>query len=527
MGPPPVRRLVSLSRFVFVAALAGNLTSPQYAGAQGVPLPRLAETGPSKQVRYMLHWIRRVCPLTDPADTTLTPAQRRALVGAMNRFVLAPYRYQELKQIQETWLAVPAATVVDHRERGVQGSVAPHPTGNRERLAEREKEREIKREERSRRRINRLQEMWLCGDWRDIEDFPRRVVVDSLLKQVRVSPHAAPSQPMPTGDAIGYASIRRGDGSSLRVANPDTASLRRILALFEDTLILDRIGEGDSGEYVRRVKIADRAKPLNDDVEARLDSLSQAVRAVVIERKLRHRWWWPVHGREQARMYWRQPSLSTLDVGFVSGSSKQGAAFTEVISAFVHPIRVSLNVVLASSKSDSTTPSQGTTNAAPNPSPETVTRFLNGGGLVNLSLTAPLLQLPPSISDELQVVVLAHPRFGGTLPALGVTARDSTLIYDAGIEIHTSLNDVQGGAGLFFQLRGGYAGGTGNFLPLIGVDPKKKVFGYATANAGVVFFEQFMITVGRPLAGPDALTDIGWQLGLTLMRRSASDALRE
>jgi hypothetical protein len=297
----------------------------------------------------------------------------------------------------------------------------------------------------------------------------------------------------------------------------DSTRIERARALFGDTLLRAEVGEGDSGEYIRRMRVADRDNELSDSILVLLDTLSQAARGVVIERKLRHRKWFPVHGREQARMFWRQPSFSTLDVGFVSGGLKQGAAYTEVITAFVHPLRISMNVVLASSKNDSATQA---TDAA-GTSVETVTRFLNGGGLVNVAVTYPLLQLPLSIGDEIQLVLLARPRFGGTLPALGATSRDSTLMYDAGLEIHASMNDPLGGAGLFFQARGGYAAGTGNFMQLMGVDPNDSGFRYATATVGVVFFDQFMITVGRLLAGPKPLTDVGWQLGLTLMRSSA------
>jgi len=262
---------------------------------------------------------------------------------------------------------------------------------------------------------------------------------------------------------------------------------------------------------------------------ARIDTLSMAARLVVIERKLRTRWFAPVRAREQAKAFWRQPGFSTLNVGSISGNGQQGAAFTELASPFLHPIRVSVNSVLASgadeAESDDT---PGTSQAAPdgaddsNASESAVTRFLNGGGLVNVGFAWPAIHaaLP---NEAASVMVLLAPRFGATLPALGASRRDSTLIYDAGSEFHLKATDLIGGAGVFFQLRWSLAGGTGQFADLLGTS--KKSFAYSTISTGFVLGERYTVTAGRTLSGPASLRRPGWQVGITAVRLGASTPL--
>jgi hypothetical protein len=76
------------------------LVATDRTAAQGVALPRLADTGPSEQVKYLQLWMRRVCPLTNADDTRLKELQKEALVRAMNRLALAPYREKDLRWIK-------------------------------------------------------------------------------------------------------------------------------------------------------------------------------------------------------------------------------------------------------------------------------------------------------------------------------------------------------------------------------------------------------------------------------------------
>jgi hypothetical protein len=76
--------------------------------------------------------------------------------------------------------------------------------------------------------------------------------------------------------------------------------------------------------------------------------------------------------------------------------------------------------------------------------------------------------------------------------------------------------DAVGGAGMFLMIRGGLAGGSGNFGELLGAE--RDHFGYTTLTAGLSLGNRYLINVGRTLVGPDALRDRGWQLGLTALR---------
>lgn len=258
-----------------------------------------------------------------------------------------------------------------------------------------------------------------------------------------------------------------------------------------------------------------------------LDTISMAARAVVIERKLKNRWRFPVRSREHAKAFWRQPDFSTLNVGALSAGTKGGASFTEIASPFLHALRVSVNAVLATDKSDESTAEAPPAAAAAasaaeeEPSKTAITRFVNGGGLINLGFAYPAAYIAAP-NGALSMMVLAVPRFGATIPALGASQRDTTLMYDAGLEFHVKSVDLTDGVGIFLQTRAAWAGGTSKFGSLLGVDNGKNNFGYSTLSTGFSFGGRYLITASRTLSGPRTLRDLGWQVGLTALRGPAS-----
>jgi hypothetical protein len=248
----------------------------------------------------------------------------------------------------------------------------------------------------------------------------------------------------------------------------------------------------------------------------------------VIERKLKNRWRFPVRSREQATAFWRQPDFSTLNVGAVSGGAGGGASFTEIASPFLHAWRVSVNAVLAAEKKEETTSetptdasTAGATAAETPPSDAAITRFVNGGGLVNLSFALPAAYVAVP-NGALSAMVLMVPRFGATVPAMGASQRDTTLMYDAGLEFHVKSVDLVDGFGVFLQTRSAWAGGTSRFGDLLGVEKGKDSFGYSTLSTGFSFAGRYLITASRTFAGPRSLRDLGWQVGFTAVRGPAS-----
>jgi hypothetical protein len=257
-----------------------------------------------------------------------------------------------------------------------------------------------------------------------------------------------------------------------------------------------------------------------------LDTLSMVARAAVVERKLRARVFAPVGSREQAMAFWRQPGFSTLNVGAVSGTSRSGAAFTELASPFLHAVRVSVNAVLSAEKEEGAAegPADGQAGAAQAEEPtseSTINRFVNGGGLLNVAFAWPAAHFNVP-NGAFSAMVLAVPRFGATVPALGANQRDSTLLYDLGTEVHLKSVDMVDGVGVFFQTRLARAGGSGKFGELLGVERGRNHFEYATLSTGLFFGNRYLITASRTLLGPETLRELGWQVGVTAMRAPAS-----
>ncbi len=254
-------------------------------------------------------------------------------------------------------------------------------------------------------------------------------------------------------------------------------------------------------------------------LRGRLDTLGRVALANVIQAKLRDRQWFPVHTHDQAAAFWKQPASSTLNIGAISGSTETGATFTEISSRFLHAVRLSFNTVIAAAK-DSTPAAAGTPAATPAPAPpakseSAIARFLNGGGLFNIAAALPAYHIaqPNGVVD---FIVLLAPRVGGTLPVLGATARDTTLLYDAGVELFLKSADYVDKVGFYAQSRIARAGGSERFMTLIG-DPGKKGTWYQTVSIGLSFEDKYLITISRTVAGPHSL-QTGWQIGTTLMR---------
>ena len=270
---------------------------------------------------------------------------------------------------------------------------------------------------------------------------------------------------------------------------------------------------------------------------ANLDTLSRIATAVIIRRKLATRHWFPVRGREQAAAFWQQSSFAPLNVTGISGSTKNGTAFTEILSPIVQALRMSVNVVLAAEQSDPAAAPAPATQSAALPAPSTgppatrladgdaaqknLQRFLNGGGLVNISVTAPALHVASSSGGTAAVVLLSS-RLGGNAPVLGAKAGENpTVSVEIGTELHARLIDRQSGAGFFLQLRTALAHGTSDYLNSIGITNNRPI-GYGTALLGINFDRQYVVTVSKPIAGPLSFRRSPFQVGLTLVRGGQS-----
>ncbi|MEO7455244.1 MAG: hypothetical protein ABIY52_03225 [Gemmatimonadaceae bacterium] len=292
--------------------------------------------------------------------------------------------------------------------------------------------------------------------------------------------------------------------------------------------IFPRLKDEDIRDIIERYLEAET----NVDRKARLDTLGRAALANVIQTTLRSRHWLPARTHDEAMAFWKQSSNSSLNVGAVSGSGDKGATFTEITSRFLHPIRISINAVLAATKDTAKSASiasgsgaqtskgaLGSAVAKDSTSASTVTRFLNGGGLFNVAAALPWLHYGTS-SGAADVVALVAARVGGTLPVLGATASDTTMLYDVGTELFFKSTDRIDGIGFFMQSRIAVAGGSKRFMTLIG-DAEKRQTAYQTVSVGLTIDDKYLITVSRTIAGPHSL-QTGWQIGTTLARSAAA-----
>lgn len=254
----------------------------------------------------------------------------------------------------------------------------------------------------------------------------------------------------------------------------------------------------------------------------RLDSLERVASANVVQRELRERSFRPVRSHDDAVEFWQQPSGSTLNIGAISGGNEQGATYTELGSRILHAFRFSFSAVIASGKDSTTSKVGDATKEDSSANGATISRFLNGGGLVNVGVAYPLAHLGTS-NGSADFLGIFAPRFGGTLPVLGASGRDTTLVYDLGTEFMFKSLDKLGGLGLYFQTRLGYAGGSPTFMRLIG-DGANRHTGYQTVTAGFTIDDRFIVSMSKTVSGPRSLQQTGWQVGVSLARGASSPA---
>jgi len=339
------------------------------------------------------------------------------------------------------------------------------------------------------------------------------------------------SVPAAANDTVGFGQVRRsGFARSLNaVATKPTIrmpdGLAEILDWIPPACVLQSDMTQDAvHDLVEPYRAAEKDKPKT----ARLDSLERVASANVVQRELRERRLFSVRSHDDAVAFWKQPSASALNIGAISGGGDQGATYVELASRFLKAVRFSFSTVMATGKdSAATTPAATTkpTDAAKidtTASGSTITRFLNGGGLLNVAAAYPLVHLgkPNGAAD---FVGLLAPRGGVTLPVLGANHRDTTLMYDAGAEfVFKSIDDL-GGLGVYFQTRVGFAGGSPTFMRLIG-DADQHHTGYQTVTGGITIDDRFVVTLSRTVSGPRSLQQTGWQVGVSLSRSASSPA---
>lgn len=339
---------------------------------------------------------------------------------------------------------------------------------------------------------------------------------------------------------------REGDELRLRVlsrlARGDPAGRRLLLS--GDTLPVrgyDDLDEKETGGLLQEFVDFEPSGELRDS----LQTLQQVARLVVVRRKLRTRAFFPVRAHEQAREFWRQQGFSTLNIASFTSGGERGAAFTEFASPILHAVRLSLSGVLATGGSGTSTSGSGS-GASGGPtttrgesqkgdkspaSEDALTRFVNGGGLVNAAGAWPVWHYVTRTASEpngaFAGTLLLTQRVGATLPRVDGAPRDSsTLMSDSGLEIHLRSTDfgvgAGGGVGAFAQLRLAYAAGSDRFGDQLGIANQADDFGYVSVTYGLFFAGRYLVTAGRIVAGPPTLRGLGWQIGLTAVRQGTS-----
>ena len=258
----------------------------------------------------------------------------------------------------------------------------------------------------------------------------------------------------------------------------------------------------------------------NEKRAAKLDTLMRAATAVVIQRKLVERHWFPVMSSAEAEAFWRQRGWAPLNVGSLSGTGASGVVFTELASPLLQAWRVSVNAVLVANSGTSTTPppTGATTTPASDPTtPEqrNIARLLAGGGLFNVSFTWPIASISwRSIGSD--VMWLFAPRFGVTAPVLGSSGIDSSTVNaDVGMELHAKVLDAEHGAGVVVQTRLATAAGSRDFVRSVGVTGRYVT--YATTSVGFLFCTKYLLTASKAWGGPRVIAKQPWQTGITVV----------
>jgi hypothetical protein len=443
------------------------------ASAQGITLPSPRTVGPSPAVRQLVQ-------LVADADTWIdedSVAAYGALQVVRYRLLLAPFGKRDLDQIlanpseDEIWSRL-HADVMEDGNRGVAMAI--------------------------RRRLRRLDEKTIAQQAQliafaltglDSASLPveRQATYGSQIKSLLES--------RDTGDDT---TLRQAVGSLVKLASPSAGPVPvdDEEALFLPSMIADGIRD--------------------DLLRARLDSLGRTAELVVTERKT-ERLFFPVRTTEQGRVFWKQQGFAPLNLGALTGSKSAGAAFTELTSPLLHAFRLSLNTVIASKTEDEDDvevpedPDDGNGNETE------LTRFLNGGGQLNIAGAMPVFHFGRR-SGSATVLMLFAPRVGVTLGALGAVQTDETAFVDPAVEVHFASTEVTEKIGFFGQLRAGRAIGGDDFAENLGLPKSSRTFGYTNTAFGLMFGGRYLLSGGRTLDGPRAMRKLGWQVGVTLMR---------
>jgi hypothetical protein len=114
-------------------------------------------------------------------------------------------------------------------------------------------------------------------------------------------------------------------------------------------------------------------------------------------------------------------------------------------------------------------------------------------------------------------MVLAAPRLSTTVGALGALTNANSAFVDPALEIHIGSSDAIEHVGFFTQARSGYASGGAKFGEAFRLDGKTG-FAYTNFAAGFIFGGRYLLTGGRTLIGPASLRNMGWQVGVTVLR---------
>ena len=471
-----MRRFVSFSMTALCIAAVTQLVSGSRAYAQGITLPSTRTIGPSAAVQYLVRMV-------DEADLWLKSDQPgyEGLQMVRYRLLLAPFRQEALETIaanpttETIWAALydrelraGNRDVMMAVRKSVQGTAGLDP-----------------------RAQSALLVFALTGEELTETSGDLEIARANLFRQVDQLSQARRDSSKPVASVT--ETVR-----SLTTA-PHAKKPPRVVSETEAIYLPSIVAE----------------KTMDGELKARLDSLGRLARLVVIERKL-DRGWFPVHSTEQARVFWRQRGFSPLNVGALTGSGTAGAAYTELASPLLHAIRLSLNTVLATSENNDDD-SSGNGEANTGGDETELTRFLNGGGQVNVGAALPAYSFGTR-NGAFSFLALLAPRVGATVGALGAVESDRSAFIDPAVELHLGSSDASERVGFFAQLRSGYAAGGRDFGEALGLEGGDRAFAYANAAVGLVFADRYLLSAGRSIAGPKPLQRLGWQVGITVIR---------
>lgn len=216
--------------------------------------------------------------------------------------------------------------------------------------------------------------------------------------------------------------------------------------------------------------------------------------------------WFPARdARTAAALFGDTTGFSLLNAGMVGGNGKAASATLEFASTYIGPVRLALGSVVANADSAGHDATQ---------------RLLAGGGT---AVAGFILAGPTAAWQKTNyIMLLAAPRIGFNMPALGGASDASSADYDAGIELRCHVVGSNGKLGLYAQVRTSLAGGLGEeFYKQIGL-ASHKGFSYTHLSAGfTVPVLNIAILWSKAVAGPRpvrAVTGDAGQIVVTVLR---------